>query len=107
MRACAMLDEIDALPGAERHLAVHDRNAETDAREHRLDMARHVVGALFLMGVVRAFGRKRLECVAEIAPHIRVGILLDRQRGRGMAHEHGEEPVAAADIVEPTRGAPR
>ncbi len=53
------------------------------------------------MGVVPAFWRKRLERIGKVAPHIRVGILLNRERGGGVPHEHGEEPVACGDIVEP------
>ncbi len=64
-------------------------------------MARHVVGAFFLMGVVAMLRREEIERVEQIQPHIRVGILLDRQRCRGMAHEHGEEPVLAGDAFEP------
>ena len=40
----AVLDQIDALPGAERELAAGDRHMQRDAGEHRLDMRRHVVG---------------------------------------------------------------
>src|SRR3972149_3938609 len=96
-----MLDEIDPLPSAERHPAVLDRNAEGRRGDHRLDMARHVVGSFFLMGVVAILRREEIERVGEIQPHIRVGILLDRQRCRGMTHEHGEEPILAGNAFEP------
>ncbi len=66
-------------------------------------MARHVVGALFLMGVRRALRRQRFERVDEIAPHVRVRILLNGQRRRGMADKHGEESRSGADLVEPAR----
>lgn len=72
-----MLDQIDALPSAERHAAVLDRNADADRCEHRLDMARHVVGAFFLMRVVAILRRQQLERIGKIAAHIRIGILLD------------------------------
>src|SRR4030067_1214875 len=66
-------------------------------------MARHVVGSFFLMGVGSILRREEIERVGEIQPHIRVGILLDRQRCRGMTHEHGEEPILAGDAFEPAR----
>ncbi len=37
--------------------------------------------------------------------HVRVGVLLDQQRGRGMPDEQGQQPVAGADVVEPARTA--
>ena len=72
MRAVAVLDDIDALPGAERHPAALDRDAEAHRGEHRLDVARHVVGALFLVRVVRPLRRERVQRI-ERGPRLTLG----------------------------------
>ena len=63
-----MLDQIDALPGAERELALRHRHMQRHAVEHRLDMRRHVVGALDIVNPGRVFRRQPVERADEIAP---------------------------------------
>ena len=45
VRLRAVLDQIDALPGAERERAAAHRDVQRNAGQHGLDMRRHVVGA--------------------------------------------------------------
>jgi hypothetical protein len=55
--AIAVLAEVDPLPGAERKAAVADRQRQRRAHQRRLDVRRHVVGALVDVGpVVRVLG---------------------------------------------------
>jgi hypothetical protein len=39
-------------------------------------------------------GRDRLEEALKVGAHVRIGVLLDEERGRGVAAEEREEPVA-------------
>ena len=56
MRARAMLDQVDRLPGSQREFALQHRNLQRSRRQHGLDMRRHVVGAF---GVVASIRRLR------------------------------------------------
>jgi hypothetical protein len=49
MRRAAMLEEIDALPCAERELSVDDRNGKMRLRQRGADMRRHIVGPFHVM----------------------------------------------------------
>jgi hypothetical protein len=53
MRRAAMFEEINALPGAERGLAVNDGNGKMGLRQRRANMRRHVV---------RTFGVVLIDC---------------------------------------------
>ena len=60
--AVAVLAQVDALPGAEREPAVADRQRQRRAEQRRLDVGRHVVGALDgvrPVGRVLGHGRRR------------------------------------------------
>ena len=61
VRPRAVLDDIDALPGAERHLAVKHRNLQRRCGQHGLDMRRHVIRPLGVVHPAGIFGRKPLE----------------------------------------------
>ena len=63
-RLCGLapvLDQIDALPGAERELALRHRHMQRHAVEHRLDMRRHVVRPFDVMDPGRVFRRQTIE----------------------------------------------
>src|SRR3954466_8720858 len=53
VRPVAVLDEIKALPGAEREPAVDDRDRDGGVGQHRPDMGRHVVRAFRTVHITR------------------------------------------------------
>ena len=61
VRPAPVLDQIDALPGAEREFAADDRHMQRHAVEHGLDMRRHVVRALDVVDPGRVFRRQTIE----------------------------------------------
>ena len=100
----AMLGDIDALPGAERHAAVGDRNMQRDAVEHGFDMRRHVVRPF---GVVHPAGIGRGEAIErghKIDLHIRIGIFLNNQRRRRVADEQEKRAASRVMSTKPSPG---
>lgn len=101
VRGIAVLKEVNPLPGAQTHLTVLDRNAEADGQKGGFDMGGHVVRAFERVaqiahaGVIRRRD-KAAEIGQQITLHIRVGIFLDQQRGRGVAHHQRQKPIAVA-----------
>src|SRR6201996_7570327 len=87
MRPCAMLDQVDSLPGSQRQAAVQDRNMQRRRSQHGLDVARHVVGAFAVVPPSGVLRRQPTQRGHQILQHGRIGIFLDRQRRRGMANE--------------------
>lgn len=87
-----MLEEIDALPGAEREAAVVDGDGEVDAGEDGADVGGHVVGAFEGVGVeAGVFGHEALKGIADVDDDVGVVVFLDGERGGGMAAEEGEQ----------------
>src|SRR6185312_6974167 len=87
-----MLEEIDRLPRAERQMAAFDRYSDLRLRQRRPQMGGHVVGALGAMPV--AAGRLRgdgLEEGLQVGAYLRVRVLLDNERRRGVRTEQGEK----------------
>jgi hypothetical protein len=98
MRPAAMLEQVNALPGAERRLAVHDRNRQLNLRQRRAQMRRHVVGAFVIVLITSLlFRRQLLEECFQIGAHFPGRILLNEQRRRGVLAENGEQP--SGDIL--------
>jgi len=59
-----MLPEVDPLPGAEHQAALCDWNRKARRRQNRLDVGRHVVGALRSVRVQRIpFGDESIQPV--------------------------------------------
>ena len=87
MRTPPVLDQVDRLPRAEHELALHDRNLQRGRREHGFDMGRHVVGALGVVAPSEVFRGETIERSGQILQHRRIGILLNRQRSRGVTNE--------------------
>ena len=55
-------------------------------------MRRHVVGTFGRVTEPGVFsGTSRSKNSLDIAPHIRIGVLLNRQRGRGVLDEDGQQ----------------
>jgi hypothetical protein len=97
----AVLEEVDALPGAEDEAAVQDGDGELDLREGGFEVGGHVVEAFVVVevGAVRwrHVGGDVVEVGEDVALHGGVGVLLDEQRRRGVAAEDGEQ--AGVDLL--------
>ena len=92
VRGAAVLEQVDALPGSERHPAADNRDRQTDRGQSGADMGRHVVRPLVVVGIAAlVLGRQELEERLEIVAHRRRGVLLDQQRRRGMTTEQGQQ----------------
>src|SRR5437868_4191617 len=91
--ACpTMLVKIDRLPDTEAHVAAVDGNRQRRLGERRSHVRRHVVGTFGgvyeeRVSVLHETGEERLE----VAQHVRIGVLLDQQAGRGVAYEEREQ----------------
>jgi hypothetical protein len=97
-----VFEDIEALPGAQHHAAVLERDRQLGLGQRRADMGRHVVRSLVGMAIERvALRHQPAEIGDQVALHIRIGIFLNDQRGGGMAAEHGEKPVAQAGRAQP------
>src|SRR5258708_5561951 len=82
MRRRAVLEDIDPLPCSKNWLAIEDGYRELRIGERGSDVCGHVVGALHGMAVqFVVFRRQTTEMIVEIGDHVRVGILLNCQRG--------------------------
>src|SRR5688572_8728832 len=67
VRAAAVLEQIDALPGAEREAAADQGDGELDLGQRGAEVGGHVVGPLVVMGVgVRILGRDAGEIGLEV-----------------------------------------
>ena len=81
VRVFAMLEQVDSLPLPEGWAPLHDRNRERNSGERGFDMCRHVIRPFH--GVGNPAHRRRIrrghqspKKFFEIAPHVRVCILL-------------------------------
>jgi hypothetical protein len=89
-----MLPQVESLPGAECESAGNDRNDLARVGQHRAHVSGHVVGALVVVfpgSERRALRRGPLDPSLEIAEDRWIGVLLDGQAGRGMAHKDGAQ----------------
>lgn len=87
----AMLTEIDSLPGSEPKPSLSYRQGERATDQDRFDVRGHVVRPFQGMLVVgSAFRNHLVEMAFQISANIRVGILIDRQGGRGMLKKEME-----------------
>jgi hypothetical protein len=107
VRPAAMLEQIDTLPGAERRLAIDDRDGQLHLRQRRAQMRRHVIGPFVVVCIARGiFGRELLEKGLQIGPHLPGRVLLDQQRRRGVPAEYGEQPGSQRLTGHPTADLP-
>ena len=86
-----MLAEADPLPDAQAQAAVADGNRKRVAPQRRLHVARHVVGPLFCVAIGEIFGDQGIQHAVEVYQHVRIGVLLHRQRRRSVLNENGEQ----------------
>jgi hypothetical protein len=68
------------------------RNRQRRLRQCRPYMRRHIVRPFVLMPIARIVLRRQpLEIIRQIAHHVRVRVLLNRQRCRRVLHEHRQQ----------------
>jgi hypothetical protein len=97
--APAVLPQGDALPGAQGEPAVDDGDRELRRRERAAHMGRHVVHAFLAVQEERvAVAHQPGEEALEVVAHLRVGVLLHQQAGRGVAHEERQQALADAAV---------
>src|SRR5688572_28311314 len=102
VRRGAMLEDVHRLPGPERELAVDDRDRELRRGERGADVGGHVVGPLGGVAIeALVLGHELPEERVEVAEHVRVGVLLHDERGRGVPNEDGEKPGRHLLAVDP------
>ena len=87
-----MLAEADPLPGSQAEPPLADRHRQRTAQQRRFRVGRHVVGTLARMPVGKTLGRQMVEHPIQIDQHVRVGVFVDRQRGRRVLDEDVEQP---------------
>ena len=105
VRAAAVLEDVDALPGSERGAAAENGDGELTLGEGGPDVSRHVVGTFHGVGIeVVVLGDKAAEEGFEISDDIGVGVFLDEQRGGGVSEEDGEEAFLDAETLDPGAG---
>ena len=93
-----MLKQINPLPRTQHRHACDNWNADRDRHQGRLDMRRHVVGALIGMRKVR---HRRMSCRRhqtreerfEVRLHFGVGVLLDQERTGGVLNKERQKPI--------------
>jgi hypothetical protein len=93
----AVLEEVDALPGAEDQAAVEDGDGELDLGEGGFEVGGHVVEAFVVVNVGTVVGGDVVEVGEDVALYGGVGVLLDEERGGGVAAEDGEQ--AGVDVL--------
>ena len=82
MRRGAVLKQIHALPGTERHTAALDGDGKLGEGERRADVCRHVVRSLHGVAVQAAVLRHQaVKESVQVVDHVRVGVLLNGERG--------------------------
>src|SRR5688500_2932711 len=88
MRGPAVFKEIDALPCAQEHASVGNRDGLGSSGEGHADVAGHVVGAF--AGVLKprgVFGYEAVEEFMEIVPCGGIGVFHDDETATGVADE--------------------
>jgi hypothetical protein len=98
-----MLGDVNALPRAERHLAAGDGYVQRYAVDHGFDMRGHIVGAFGIMNPACILGRDPFEGRDKIGLHVRIGILLNDKRRRGMPQIKQHDTIARLDIAQEAR----
>ena len=94
MSRTAVFPEVNALPRAKGKPAAHNRNGKIDGGERRPNVRRHIVLSFRGMNKQRVTVRHQPgEKAFQVAPHVRVGILLDQQGRRCVANVKGYQAI--------------
>lgn len=85
----AVLTEVNALPRTERKFSVSNRYRHGASQNRRFQMGRHIVRPFVVMLIVGIIFRDVfIEIHFKILPDRRIGIFIDRERGRCVLDEH-------------------
>ena len=95
-----MLDQIDRLPCSEHQPAFDDRDLQRGCAEHGLDVGRHVIGTFGVVAPSEVLRREMIERGGQILQHRGIGILLNRQRGRGVTNEQRHLALDGARVAD-------
>ncbi len=100
----AVLPEVDTLPGAEHQLAGAEGDAQLGSGQCRLDVCRHVVGALQGVGVQGVIFRyQAIEPVFQVNTGTIVVVFLDQQGRRCVANEQGAQTLVHGAVADHLR----
>ncbi len=92
VRRGAVLEQEDALPGAELQPTVGDGDGELSLGQRAFDVGRHVVRSFVVVAVERdILWYDAMQKSIEVAPDIGRCILLDQQRRGGVRDVEGKE----------------
>ena len=89
--AGTVLEQIDALPGAEHKFAVHQRYGKLHLRQSCFEVSGHVIRAFGIVSVGSRLRRDAVEIGLQIDAYGGIGVLLDEKRCRRMATENREK----------------
>jgi hypothetical protein len=102
VRSVAMFPKIDPLPGAEPEAPLHYWNGKADGGEGRAHVRRHVV--LAFRGVDKCgitIGDQPIQKHFKVAPHVRVRVFLNQQRGGSMQDLQGGQTGVEFSVRDP------
>ena len=85
VRGATMFDQIDALPGAERELAVFTGTCSETPVSIALTWAGMSSGPSMSCDPAGVLGRQPVERGNQVGLHVGIGVLLDGERSRGVA----------------------
>ena len=103
----AVLENINALPGAQRHSSLLHRNGELRLGQSGADVRRHIVRPFRRVpeqAVV--FGDQPVEELVQVVHHIGIGILLNGQRRRGVLQKTRQQARVRMAVPRQPLGTP-
>ena len=92
-----VLEEVDALPRAQREMAVEDGNRKLHLSQGSFEVGRHVIRAFRVMLVGAVFRGDPVEVCLQVDAYGRVGVFLDQERRGGVPAEDRQE--AGVDLL--------
>ncbi len=99
----AVLEQEHALISTEPHSTSADWNSELRMRQDAFDVSWHVIRPLGDMAVQGSvFRNKPCEEILNVALYAIIDVLLDQDRGRRVADEDSQQPLADGLIGEPS-----
>src|SRR5580698_1810349 len=90
----AVFAEIDSLPCSQHQSTVADGDRERRTHQRGFHVGRHVVRAFNRVLVRKILGRQMIERGFQVAQHVRVGVLIDRERGGRLLDEDVQQADA-------------
>ena len=91
LRTRAVLEHVDALPGPQRHPSADHRNRNARLGECGTDVRGHIVWTFCIVPVAVFLRSEPLEKIRQIQHHVRIGVLLNHQRRRGVLDEQRQQ----------------